>query len=292
MFRPLFIGFFLGVFALVSFAGDDQPAAPSPDLIKYVRDAKSAGLNDGEIQKKAELAGWQASVVQNAVAYVNNKASKPQDSAAPTSGTPPKPAASAAPADAEAMPAKTGDLPKTAGANREAGGIAKNRSVPDDYVIGAGDVLHIGVWKEAEASVPSAVVRPDGKISMPLLKDVAVAGLTPTQVETLVTTELSKFITEPDVTVIVVGINSKKIYMTGAVRKEGPISYTYRMTILQAISEAGGLTEYAKRRKICILRYENDREFKFFFDYDAALRGEHMENNIQLMPGDTIVVPH
>ena len=80
--------------------------------------------------------------------------------------------------------------------------------------------------------------------------------------------------------------------MIGAVKKEGPIPYTYRMTIMQAISEAGGLTDYAKRKKIYVLRTENGKEFRLPFDYDAVLRGEHMELNIPLLPNDTLVVPH
>ena len=156
---------------------------------------------------------------------------------------------------------------------------------------GAGDVLQISVWKEPEAS-SSVIVRPDGKISMALLKEVQVAGLTPTQVEKLITAGLSKTIADPDVTVIVSGINSKKIYAIGGVKKEGPIAYTYRMSVMQAISEAGGLTDYAKRKKIYVLRNENGTQRKLSFDYDAALKGERMELNIPLLPGDTLVVPH
>jgi polysaccharide export outer membrane protein len=165
-------------------------------------------------------------------------------------------------------------------------------SVPDDYQIGAGDVIQINVWKEPEASVPSAVVRPDGKISMPLLKEVAVVGLTPKQAEHVITQELTHFIDSADVTVVVVGINSKKVYLVGAVKKEGTLAYTYRMSVMQALSEAGGLTEYAKTKKIYVLRTESGRQFRLPFDYKAVLKGEHMELNIPLEPGDTIVVPH
>lgn len=182
----------------------------------------------------------------------------------------------------------------TAPAAEPAGGKARGdlvQTVPYNYQIGAGDVLQISVWKEPEAST-SVVVRPDGMITMPLLKEVMVAGLTPTQVEKVITEGLSKTITEPDVTVIVSGINSKKIYAIGAVKREGPISYTYRMSIMQAISEAGGLTDYAKRRKIYVLRDENGTQRKLPFDYDAALKGERMDLNIPLLPGDTLVVPH
>ena len=166
-----------------------------------------------------------------------------------------------------------------------------SQGVPYDYQIGAGDQLRIEVWKEPDAS-SSVVVRPDGKISMPLLKEVQVVGLTPTQAEKVITQGLSKTITDPDVTVIVSGLNSKKIYAIGGVKKEGPIPYTYRMSIMQAISEAGGLTDYAKRKKIYVLRTENGVETKLQFNYDAALKGEHMEQNVAMLPGDTLVVPH
>jgi len=168
-----------------------------------------------------------------------------------------------------------------------------NRGVPDEYRIGEGDVLGISVWGEPAASVGSVVVRPDGIISMPLIKDVRVAGMTPAEAEKTITELLSKQIRAADVTVIVSGINSKKVFFVGGgVKKEGPIAYTYRMTIMQGISEAGGLSDYAKRKKIYVLRNENGRQYKLPFDYDAVLRGEQMELNLPLPPGDTIVVPN
>ncbi len=167
-----------------------------------------------------------------------------------------------------------------------------NRQGSDEYQIGEGDVLAISVYGEREASVPSVVVRPDGKISMPLLKDVFVEGMTPPQLEKKITALLEPMFKAPDVTVIMMQNNSKKIYITGAVKKEGPISYTYRMTILQALSEAGGLTEYAKRKKIYVLHNDGGQQYKYDFDYDAVLKGLHMEQNIELQPGDTIVIPH
>jgi polysaccharide biosynthesis/export protein len=165
-------------------------------------------------------------------------------------------------------------------------------AITPEYQIGEGDLLQISVWGEPSASVPSVVVRPDGKISMPLLKDVPVAGLTPAEVETLITTRLADIIKSANVTVIVAQINSKKIYLLGAVKKEGPVSYTYRMTVMQALSEAGGLTDYAKRKKIYVMRAQNAKEVRLPFDYDAVVKGEHMEMNVALLPGDTVVVPH
>ncbi len=168
---------------------------------------------------------------------------------------------------------------------------ATRTAAEEDYRIGAGDVLQISVWKEPEASIPSIVVRPDGKITVPLLKDIAVVGLTPRQAEKVITQGLAGFITDPNVTVIVTGINSKKIYVIGAVKREGPLAYTYRMTILQALTEAGGLTDYAKRKKIYVLRAESGKEARIPFDYDAVLKGKDMEH-FWLRPDDTLVIPH
>ncbi len=161
----------------------------------------------------------------------------------------------------------------------------------DEYQIGEGDVLQISVWGEPAASVPSAVVRPDGKISMPLLKDVHVAGLTPAQAEKVITGGLADMIKAANVTVMVAQINSKKIYLLGGVKKEGPIPYSYRMTVMQALSEAGGLTDFAKRKKIYVMRNENGKESRLPFNYDDVVKGQHMDLNISLLPGDTIVVP-
>ena len=174
----------------------------------------------------------------------------------------------------------------------ESSPTVKVRGVPDDYIIGSGDVLQIAVWKEPEVSVPTVVVRPDGRIAIPLIKDVEVAGLSPEQAETQITTQLSKYINTPNVTVVVATINSKKVYVLGGVKKEGPLPYTYRMSVMQALSEAGGLTEYAKRKKIYVLRTENGKDYRLPFDYDAVIKGEKMEQNIQLLAGDTVVVPH
>jgi polysaccharide export outer membrane protein len=176
-----------------------------------------------------------------------------------------------------------------------AAGIAAARPVdiPSDYVIGSGDTLAVNVWKEPEASVPSVVVRPDGRVALPLLKEVQVAGLTPAQAEKAITEGLSKLIVSGvDVTVVVTAINSKKIYVMGAVRREGAIPYTYRMTIMQAIGEAGGLNDFARRKKIYVLRQVAGANTRLPFNYDEVIRGAKPEQNVELLPGDTLVVPH
>lgn len=157
------------------------------------------------------------------------------------------------------------------------------------YVIGAEDVLHIAVWKEAEltATLP---VRPDGKISLPLLNDVQAAGLTPMQLADSVTDKLKKYIADPRVTVVVTQINSKRIYMVGEVAHTGPISMLPNMTVLQALSSAG-LTQFANTKGIYILRMENGKQQKMPVNYRKLVKGEQMDQNYVLEPGDTIVVP-
>lgn len=265
-------------------------------LVDYVRGARNAGLPENDILKEAEQAGWPPALIQTVLTLTAKAPDHSGAAPAPANGDVPQPSrAAAAPPKA---PAAWEVPPKApAAAELEAGTPAKQPTAAaaassSDYQIGAGDVLQVSVWKEPDASVQSTVVRPDGKISLPLVKEVAVAGLTISQAETFITQQLTKFITAPDVTVVVAAINSKKIYLTGAVKKEGPIAYTYRMTVLQALSEAGGLTDYAKRKKIYILHDENGRQFTLPFDYDAVLRGQRMELNIYLTPGDTVVVPH
>lgn len=159
-----------------------------------------------------------------------------------------------------------------------------------NYVIGPQDVLNISVWKEAELTreVP---VRPDGKISMPLLNDVQAAGLTPTQLADQITTSLKKFVTDPQVTVIVAQINSQRVYILGEVTRAGAYPLLPQMTFLQALSSAGGFTIFANVKKIYLLRQENGKQERYPFDYKEVLAGKNSEQNITLKAGDTIVVP-
>jgi polysaccharide biosynthesis/export protein len=278
----------------LSWAGGTVQAwaqAGDASLLQYIRYARKAGLEDARIEKNAEEAGWPVNVVKSALASASpGPSAQPQltpASTAPSASLRPQPAGEK-PEKLPIQPPAPAPLPAT----QPAADGHKQGNAFDDYQIGAGDVLHISVSQEPEDSVESTVVRPDGKISMPLLNDVPVLGLTVVQAELLITTELSRFLTAPNVTVIVQAINSKKIYILGGVKKEGPIPYTYRMTVLQALTEAGGLTDWAKRKKIYVLHDENGRQFTFSFDYDAVLKGQHMESNIYLTPGDTVVVPH
>lgn len=242
-------------------------------LLQFVRERITEGKTETQILEDAVRAGWPKSAASDVIAYAGtarNQSATPV-TAANTVAAPGAVAAPTSPATTKADPDRY------------------------EYRIGAGDILHISVWDEPTLSSPTVVVRPDGMISMPLLKEIEVVGMTPTEAARIIAqglTKLKKEIAESDVTVVVTGLQSKKIYAIGAVRREGPIPYTYRMTVMQAISEAGGLTDFAKKKKIYVLRRENGQEHKLPFDYDQALNGESMELNIQLLPGDSLVVPH
>ena len=127
---------------------------------------------------------------------------------------------------------------------------------------------------------------------MPLVKEVDVLGLTPSELEKILVAKLSSYINHPDVTVVVREIRSKKVYLVGAVNKVGPVPLLSNMTVLQVLAQAGGITEFAKKKKIYVMRSENGKQVKLPFNYDAVVKGDHMEQNIQVLPDDTIVVPH
>ena len=159
-----------------------------------------------------------------------------------------------------------------------------------EYRIGPLDVLRIDVWKEAEISrvVP---VRPDGKISLPLLNDVQAAGLSTTQLATVISTGLKDYITNPQVTVSVSEINSRRVFITGEVNRVGGQILLPNMTVLQALSGAGGFTQFAKLKNIYVLRTEEGKTVRHPFNYKDVVSGKKPEQDIQLQPNDTIVVP-
>jgi len=158
-----------------------------------------------------------------------------------------------------------------------------------DYVIGADDTLHISVWKEPDltATLP---VRPDGKISLPLLNDVPAAGLTPLQLGASITEKLKKYIADPRVTVVVTAMNSRRVFVTGEVTHTGAMPLLPNMTMLQVLSSAG-FTQFANVKNIYLLRTENGKQVKLPFNYKEVVKGNHPEQNIMLKPGDTVVVP-
>jgi len=158
-----------------------------------------------------------------------------------------------------------------------------------DYVIGPEDTLHISVWKEPDltATLP---VRPDGKVSMPLLNDVQAAGLKPMQLADSITEKLRKYIADPRVTVVVTAMNSQRIYVLGEVLHTGAMPLIPGMTVLQALASAG-FTQFANTKGIYVLRVQNGKQQKIPFNYKQVIKGEATEQNIILKPGDTIVVP-
>jgi polysaccharide biosynthesis/export protein len=159
-----------------------------------------------------------------------------------------------------------------------------------NYIIGPEDELIVNVWKEADIS-RSVPVRPDGKISLPLLNDVQASGLTPMQLGSEITARLKKFVADPEVTIIVSRVNSQRIYIVGEVGRAGAYPLVPNMTVLEALSSAGGCSPFSKQTKIYILRLENGQEVRRPFNFKEVLSGRRMEQNIQLRPGDTIVVP-
>lgn len=177
-------------------------------------------------------------------------------------------------------------------ANAAAAQAAPKKAATDDpnYIIGAQDVLDISVWKEPELT-RSVPVRPDGKISMPLLNDVQAAGRTPLQLGNDITAGLKKFITDPQVTIVVTTINSQRVFILGEVNRAGAYPLLPNMTVLQALSSAGGFTIYASLKKIYVLRIEDGKQVKHPFNYKDVLAGKATDQNILVKAGDTIVVP-
>jgi len=169
-------------------------------------------------------------------------------------------------------------------------GPKQGATTEPDYVIGPQDVLDISVWKEPEVSrvVP---VRPDGKISLPLLNDVQAAGLTPAALAAQITESLKKYVTSPQVTVIVTTINSQRVYISGEVIRPGAFPMLPGMTVMQALTSAGGFTPFAKMKSIYVLRDEGGKKVRYPFNYKQVVHGKSADQDIELKAGDTIVVP-
>jgi polysaccharide export outer membrane protein len=159
----------------------------------------------------------------------------------------------------------------------------------DAYRIGLADQLMISVWKEPEMSL-SVVVRPDGMITMPLVNDLHVVGLKPSELQQILIDKLKPFLSEPQVTVIVQGIRSRKVYLVGNVSKQGSYQLDGGETVLQLLAASGGVGPFAKADSIYILRTENNKQVRIPFQYKKALKGK-IKEDILLLPGDVIVVP-
>ena len=160
--------------------------------------------------------------------------------------------------------------------------------VPRTYSIGIGDVIRINVFEEPQFN-GTLVVRPDGKVSLPLVSEIYIAGLTPAAAEQLLSLRLSKYINHPRVTVTVQEIHSRLVYITGEVLRPGAYALPDTINVVQLIARAGGVTAYAKKKDVYVLRAETGLRTKV--DYRKVLLGQHVEQNVQLNPGDTVVVP-
>jgi len=219
------------------------------------------------------LAGWMATLVVGAVvlgaqtrppAQPNRKQPAPKSTPSPRATPSGKPTPSPTPA-ATVVP-------------------------PPDYVIGPDDVLTIVFWREKDMSIEAAV-RPDGKITLPLINDIQAAGLKTEQLREQITEAAKKYLEDPNVMVGVKQINSRKVFITGEVQKPGPYPLTAPTTVLQLLAQAGGLTEFAKREDIRVMRTEAGRSLSLKFNYKDVTKGKNLRQNIELKPGDTVVVP-
>jgi len=168
--------------------------------------------------------------------------------------------------------------------------IPKGVDLPSDYVIGPDDILDVIFWRDKDMSALVSV-RPDGRVTLPLLNDMQAAGLTPEQLRTSVMTAATKFVEDPNVTVVVKAINSRKVFVTGMVAKPGPYPLMGPTTVMQALSVAGGIQEFADSKNILIMRTENGRPVAYRFNYKEVLKRKNLKQNIELKPGDTVVVP-
>jgi polysaccharide export outer membrane protein len=190
------------------------------------------------------------------------------------------PPRNASPVGAPAAPAPASPAPRPP---------AATAPVPSDYVIGVEDVLTIVFWREKELSA-EVVVRPDGKISLPMLNDVPAVGLTPEALAATVAKAATKYVKDPAATVIVREIRSRKVYVIGEVSRPGPVALGADMNVLQLLGEVGGFVEGAKKSDVVIVRMVGGTERRFRFNYNEVVKGKNLQQNIKLFPGDTIIV--
>jgi polysaccharide export outer membrane protein len=205
---------------------------------------------------------------------------------------------------AQQQPAPSAQKPPTAaqqatgqpapGAAVPAGGsqtIPAGVTPPADYVIGPGDVLAVLFWREKDLSVEHIVVRPDGMITLPIINDIHASGLTPDELRRKVMEAAGRYVEDANATVVVKDINSRRVFVTGQVQKPGPYPLGAPTTVLQMLSMAGGVSEFAKKSKISVMRTEGSQTKSYKFNYKEVVEGKNLQQNILLKPGDTIVVP-
>ena len=160
----------------------------------------------------------------------------------------------------------------------------------EPYLIGLGDILEVSVWKNPELAV-RVPVRPDGRISLPLVGEVEVAGLTPSAVRDLLSLKYQDFITGPGVSVVVAEINSRKIFIMGEVMSSGVYDIVQPTRLMQALAMAGGVTNFAKKDQVVLLRDVDGEQQRTVVSIKEIESGKNLDGNIRLWPGDTIIVP-
>jgi polysaccharide biosynthesis/export protein len=159
-----------------------------------------------------------------------------------------------------------------------------------DFVIGSEDVLGVVFWREPDIS-GDVTVRPDGRITLPVIGEMQAAGLTPAKLQANIAAAAGKYLTAPNVAVVVRTINSRRVFVTGRVLTPGGHALKGPLNVMQAIALAGGLTEFANAKAITVLRNGPDGSQRFKFNYKDVANGKNLEQNILLLPGDTVVVP-
>ena len=203
--------------------------------------------------------------------------------------------ATAAFAQSQPAPAAPATAPaQIAAPSPEAAAAAAPRpsdpAVPAGYVIGADDLLSVVFWKDKDMSA-EARVRPDGRIALPLINEVQAAGLTPEELQKKITEESRKYMEDASITIVVREINSRRVFITGEVAKPGPYALTSPITVMQLIAVAGGLRDYADSKNITIMRTDGGKQLSLKFNYKEVAAGKKLNQNIELHPGDTVVVP-
>jgi polysaccharide biosynthesis/export protein len=178
-------------------------------------------------------------------------------------------------------------VPQRAATNAPAGATV---DVPYDYLIGPEDVLGIVFWREAELS-GDVTVRPDGRITLAVLGEMPAAGFTPEQLQQAIQAKSKTFVQDPNVAVVVREIHSRKVFVTGRVTTPGAYALKGPLTVMQALALAGGITDYADAKNINVLRIVGGRTLGFKFNYKDVANGKKLQQNILLLPGDTVVVP-
>lgn len=205
--------------------------------------------------------------------------------------TPPQaPAPTRTPAPAQVRQPRPAQTPAAKVPAKTAPNPGPTAEAPPDYVIGPDDVLGVLFWRDADMS-GDVTVRPDGMVTIPLIREIKAAGLKPDQLREQIQKAASQYIEDPVVTVVVRTINSRKVYITGQVARPGPYPLTTAMTVMQLIAVAGGLSEFADEKNITIMRDEGPRRRVYKFNYKDVAKGKTIQQNILLLPGDTVVVP-